>query len=265
MAVRMDNCATGFSEIFAEKSFLYKNIVRTRWLDRPDGCTSAASNFHNRLRTFGPWGRSDRTAKLQHAISISDTHASGSRCRNKNIACTMRGSHPDGWSRIVSYHIRCTRVRTTTVRCLDGSFWTAILALRRYVSGRDTTSSERLIDLPFLDLGKNQWTVRELIGVRTCCWNVRTDQVCTEASWCDVCVLMEEARRPDQWCLSVWCPDGVTRRPDGWNSRQMGVRTGWHIVWTTDRELWNSSDFTLKSWIPVCRIITYKWFCPNKE
>jgi hypothetical protein len=29
MTVRMDNCATGFSEIFAEKSFLYKNIVRT--------------------------------------------------------------------------------------------------------------------------------------------------------------------------------------------------------------------------------------------
>jgi hypothetical protein len=29
MAVRTDNCATGFSEIFAEKSFLYKNIFRT--------------------------------------------------------------------------------------------------------------------------------------------------------------------------------------------------------------------------------------------
>jgi hypothetical protein len=29
MAVRTDNCATGFFKIFAEKSFLYKNIVRT--------------------------------------------------------------------------------------------------------------------------------------------------------------------------------------------------------------------------------------------
>jgi len=61
MAVRTDNYATGFSKIFEEKSFLYKNIVRTGWLDRPDG----------------PWGRSVRTAKLQHAISISDARASG--------------------------------------------------------------------------------------------------------------------------------------------------------------------------------------------
>jgi hypothetical protein len=76
-AVRTNNCATGFSEIFAEKSFLYKNIVRMRWLDRSDGRTSAASNFHKRLRASGPWGRSVWTAKLQHAISISDTRVSG--------------------------------------------------------------------------------------------------------------------------------------------------------------------------------------------
>jgi len=76
MAVRTDNCATGFSEILAEKSFLYKNIVRTGWLDRPDGRTSAASNFHNMLCASGPWGRSVRMAKLQHAISISDMRAS---------------------------------------------------------------------------------------------------------------------------------------------------------------------------------------------
>jgi hypothetical protein len=170
----------------------------------------------------------------------------------------MRGSRPDSWSRIVSYHIRCTRVWTTAVRCPDGSFWTAILALRRYASERDTTSSRRLIDLPFLELGKNQWTVRELIGVWTCCWNVRTDQVCIEASRCGVGVRTEETRRSNRWCLSVW-------RPDRWNSRQMGVQTGWHIVQTADRELWNSSDFTLKSGIPVCRIITHKWFCPNTE
>jgi len=53
MTVRMENCATGFSKLFAEKSFLYKNIVRTEWLDRPDGRTSATSNFHNRLRASG--------------------------------------------------------------------------------------------------------------------------------------------------------------------------------------------------------------------
>jgi hypothetical protein len=149
----------------------------------------------------------------------------------------MRGRRPDGWSRIGSYHIRCTSVRTTAVRCPDGSFWTAILALWRYASGRDTTSSGRLIDLPFLELGKNQWTVRELIGVLICCWNVRTEQARTEASRYDVGVLTEETHRPNGWCLSVWCSDGMTRRPDVWNSRQMGVRTGWHIVRTADGEL----------------------------
>jgi hypothetical protein len=66
-----------FSENSAEKSFLYKNIVRTGWLDRPDGRTSATSYFHIRLRMSGPWGRSVRMAKLQHAISISDACASG--------------------------------------------------------------------------------------------------------------------------------------------------------------------------------------------
>jgi hypothetical protein len=76
MAVRTDNCATGFSENFTEKSFLYKNIVRTGWLDRPDGRTSAVSNFHNRLPASGPWGRNVRTDKLQHAISIYDARES---------------------------------------------------------------------------------------------------------------------------------------------------------------------------------------------
>jgi hypothetical protein len=43
-----------FSKIFKEKSFLYKNIVRTGWLDHPDGRKSAGSNFHNRLvQTMG--------------------------------------------------------------------------------------------------------------------------------------------------------------------------------------------------------------------
>jgi hypothetical protein len=79
--------------------------------------------------------------------------ASGRLNFNTQFPYLMR-VRPDGWSRIVSYHIRCTRVRTTAVRCLDGSFWIAILALRRYASGRYTTSSGRLIDLPFLGTWK---------------------------------------------------------------------------------------------------------------
>jgi hypothetical protein len=59
------------SKIFAEKSFLFNSRVRTVRHCRPDGRTSAASNFHIRLRASRPWGMSVRTAELQHAISIS--------------------------------------------------------------------------------------------------------------------------------------------------------------------------------------------------
>jgi hypothetical protein len=42
-------------------------------------------------------------------------------------------------------------------------------------------------------------------------WRVRTE--------------MHVVQTDDAWC--VWGPDGMTRRPDGWNSGQMGVRTVW--------------------------------------
>jgi hypothetical protein len=32
-------------------------------------------------------------------------------------------------------------------------------------------------------------------------------------------------RTDDAWF--DWCSDGMARLPDGWNSGQMGVRTGW--------------------------------------
>jgi hypothetical protein len=76
-AVRTGNSATEFSEIFAEKSFLFESRVRTVRHSRLDGHTSAASNFHIRLRASEPWGMSVRTAELQHAISISAMHAFG--------------------------------------------------------------------------------------------------------------------------------------------------------------------------------------------
>jgi len=64
-----------------------------------------------------------------------------------------------------------------------------------------------------------------------------------------------------------------TCRPDGWNSGQMGIRMGWHIVWTADRESEifylfrsaESSENDLTSGILVYNIFIYKWFCPNTE
>jgi hypothetical protein len=65
-----------FLKHFTEKSFLFESRVRTVRHYRPDGRTSAASNFLIRLRASRPWGMSVRTAELQHAISISVMRAS---------------------------------------------------------------------------------------------------------------------------------------------------------------------------------------------
>jgi hypothetical protein len=62
---------------FCRKSFMFKSRVWTVRHWRPDGRTSAASNFHIRLRASGPWGMNVRTAILQHAISITAMRASG--------------------------------------------------------------------------------------------------------------------------------------------------------------------------------------------
>jgi hypothetical protein len=225
------------------------------WLDRPDGRTSAASNFHNRLLASGPWGRSVRTAKLQHAISISDARASGPWGRDVRTVEVK--------SAVTIYDAPASGPQLSDVRTVHFEL--------RFLPYGDTRPDgiphrpDGWLIFHFLKLGKNQWTVRELIGVRTCCWNVRTEQAGTEASRYDVGVRTEEARRPDRWCLSVWCPNGKTRRPDGWNSRQMGVRTGWRIVQTADRELCNSSYFTLKVESLLTASFTHKWFFPNTE
>jgi hypothetical protein len=74
----------------------------------------------------------------------------------------------------------------------------------------------------FLELGKNQRTVRELSSVRTWYWNDRT-----EASWHRSFSIL--CRCPDgrstssgRMMLDCLCPDGMARRPDVWsrNSRR---------------------------------------------
>jgi hypothetical protein len=64
--------------ISAEKSFLYKNIVRKGWLDFSDGRTSAASYFHIRLRTSGPWagasGRLNFSTQFPYTMCVSPEH-----------------------------------------------------------------------------------------------------------------------------------------------------------------------------------------------
>jgi hypothetical protein len=133
---------------------------------------------------------------------------------------TIIGSRPDGWSRIGNFLLWCTRIRTTAVRRLDGHIWIAILALRRRTSGRDTTSSRRLLIFPFLELGKKSETDRALGGVWTCCWNIRTD-----VSW----------HRNFSIQYRVWTWWHVVRM-DGTVDRWASGRDG-SIVRTADREL----------------------------
>jgi hypothetical protein len=79
-------------------------------------------------------------------------------------------------------------------------------------------------------------------------------------------------RCPDRWCLSIWRPDRMTRRPDGLSSGQINVRMGWHVVRTANRESEifylfrsaESSENALKSGIPVYNIFTHKWFFPSR-
>jgi hypothetical protein len=151
-------------------------------------------------------GRLNFNTQFPYLMRVRPDHegdTSGRLKSNRQLPCTMhqRPNHSCQMSGrfILNYNSCLTEIRVRTVD------WSSLS----------------------WNFGKNQWSVRELIGVRTCCWNVRTEQVCTEASRYDVGVRTEEALRPDRWCLSVWCPNGVTRHPDGWNSRQMGVRTGW--------------------------------------
>jgi hypothetical protein len=126
----------------------------------------------------------------------------------------MKGSHPDGWSLIGNFLLWWTRFRTTAVRRPDCDIWIAILALRRRSSGRDTTSSGRLIDLSFIGTWKEYETSRVPRGVRTGCWDVRTD-----ASWIEPSRLSGgSGRKCKSSGLMMLGPTGV--------------RTVWHVVRT---------------------------------
>jgi hypothetical protein len=94
MAVWTDNCATGFSKIFTEKSFLYKNIVRTGWLDRLDKRTSAASNFHNRLRASRRLNFNTQFPYLMRMRPDHEGETSGRLKSNRQLPYTMH-QRPD--------------------------------------------------------------------------------------------------------------------------------------------------------------------------
>jgi hypothetical protein len=71
MTVRTDNCATRFSEIFAEKSFLYKNIVRT---DARPLQVISITGFARPDQVAGPSGRLNFNTQFPYLIRVRPNH-----------------------------------------------------------------------------------------------------------------------------------------------------------------------------------------------
>jgi hypothetical protein len=142
------------------------------------------------------------------------------------------------------------------------------------VSGRETTLSGRLKSIfPYTELGKNLKLIDHWWTSGRAAERFGRMQARTEASRHSVGsgrkrYVVQKDDAGLSGVLSWW-----TCLLDGWNSGQMGVRTGWHIVQTTDREseifyLFRSAESfenALTSGIPFYSIFTHKWFCPNIE
>jgi hypothetical protein len=167
-AVRMVNLSRPDGQLFDMifwkfrwKSFLFKSRVWTVRHWRPEGRTSATSNFHIRLRASGPRGMNVRTAELQHSISISVMRASGPwragvqtvEVESAISILVARASGP--WYLNCDSCLMETRVQTGHQHRPDGC-----------------------IDLPLFWTWKESEAGRSLKVVRTGCWDVWTD-----ASW----------------------------------------------------------------------------------
>jgi hypothetical protein len=152
---------------------------------------------------------------------------------------------------------------------LDGWIWIVILALWMSASGRESTSSELLQQSSLIWTWKENLKLDHWESSGRAAESSEWMQAGTEASryrW----VSGRKSTSSEQMMLwSVGRPDGMARRPDGWNYGQMSVQTGWHVVQTTGREptslsckQYKISRTLLNSGIPVKIIFTNKWFCP---
>jgi hypothetical protein len=248
---------------FCWKSFLFKTCIRTVRQWRPNGLRSTASNFLIRLRASGPRGKNVRMAILQHAISIS----------------TMRASRP--WEA----DVRTVEVESTIsilVACTSGprltDVWTMIFELQflpylRSLPDGKPHLPDGVSIFPYTELGKNLKLIDHWWTSGRAAERSGRMQAGTEASRHSVGSKRKRyVIRTDDAGLSG-VRSGWIHRPNGWNSGQMGVRMGWHVVRTAHREseifylfcCAESSENTLTSGIPIYSIFTHKWFCPNTK
>jgi hypothetical protein len=122
--------------------------------------------------------------------------------------------------------------------CPDGWILIVILPLCVSASGRESTSSGRLNQSSLI------WTWKKNLKLidhwRSSGRDAETSermQAGTEASRCRWVSGRKSTSYGRMMLWSVGRPNGMTRRLDGWNCGPMSVRTGWHVVRTTCREL----------------------------
>jgi hypothetical protein len=168
------------------------------WFElRPDGRTSVARNFHNKAWRVRTIGSVFRTVDLMYAISIYEAWASGP------------------WT------LTSGRLDFECMTCLmDERVRTGIHIVRTVVA-----------IFPYLCLGKKSIADRTLSGVRTCCWNVRTD-----ASWNNSKLLDTEEGPNGKFSSSEWMMLG-----------QMSVRMVYHVIRTA---AWDPISLTCR----LCKI-----------
>jgi hypothetical protein len=201
---------------FRWKSFLFKSRVRTVRHWRPDGRTSAASNFHIRLRVSGPRGMNVRMAILQHAISKSAMHASRpmlTDVRTVEVESAVfisdeRASGPmliDVW--MVEFELRFLPY-----------LWARPEGNRHHPDGVSI--------FPYSELGKNlklidHWWVsgraaetsgQMQAGTKASRYSVGSRR--KDMSSRRMMLVCLASGRMEQWTDGR--PDGMTRRPDGW-------------------------------------------------
>jgi hypothetical protein len=153
----------------------------------------------------------------------------------------MGGRRPDDWSRIGNFHISCTHVWTMLT-----VVWMVEFELRflPYILARPDGKPHRpdsCINLPLLWTWKESEADRSLIGVRTGCWDFRTDASWNRSFSIQYRVRTENhvIRTDDAW--SVGCLDGMARCLDGWNSEQNGRPDGM----TRRPDGWQGTEFLL--------------------
>jgi hypothetical protein len=152
---------------------------------------------------------------------------------------------------------------------LDGWIWIAILALWVTASGRESTSSWRLQQSSLIWTWKENMKLDHWESSERAAETSERMQAGTKGSRCRWVSGRKSTSSERMILWSVEHPDGMVRRPDGWNYRQMSVRTGWHVVRTAGKEpksltrkQCRISGTLLNCGIPVKNIFTYKWFCP---